>query len=188
MIAPARLVRSSLGLLSNDVRFGGGVSSKKYYGEITPQGRENPVTVIEFINSEHYVVQGLRSFTLYAFSVATTTRFGSSKPITCQEYTEPCTVPQSLSLVAVSSETATFAWKAPRKNNGPENSATEAVSTNLPDTLMTPLMLQFSTDSSYLILFSQEPAPQFHFWQRYRCGSAKRFTITDLSPNIRYLH
>lgn len=131
------------------------------YKTRTPQARSNPVTVVEFLNREYYVVRELRSFTLYAFSVATTTKFGSSKPITCQEYTEPCTVPQSLSLVAVSSETATFAWHAPRKNN--------------------------NKSESYVILFSQEPAPQFHFWRRYSCGSAKRFTITDLLPDTRYI-
>ncbi len=33
---------------------------------------------------------------------------------------EPCTVPQTLHLEAVSSETATISWRAPRKNNGIE--------------------------------------------------------------------
>lgn len=72
---------------------------------------------------------------------------------------EPCTVPQLLRLTAFSSETATFSWRAPRKNNGPE---------------------------SYVIQFSQEPAPPFHFWQRYKCGSSKTYTITGLMPNTRY--
>uniref|UniRef100_A0A915PRW3 Fibronectin type-III domain-containing protein n=1 Tax=Setaria digitata TaxID=48799 RepID=A0A915PRW3_9BILA len=124
----------------------------------TPRSRNNPATVIEFITSEQYVVTGLRSFTLYRFSVATTTRFGSSKPITCHEYTEPCTVPQSLSLVALSCETATFVWDAPHKNIAPE---------------------------SYTVLLSQEPAPQFHSWRSYSCGNSRRFTVTELLPNTR---
>uniref|UniRef100_A0A915C3F3 Fibronectin type-III domain-containing protein n=2 Tax=Parascaris univalens TaxID=6257 RepID=A0A915C3F3_PARUN len=130
------------------------------YKTRTPQGFNNPLTVIDFINTPSYEVQGLRSFTLYEFSVVTTTRYGSSKPVKCQEYTEPCTVPQSLRLDAVSNETATFSWRAPRKNNGPE---------------------------SYVIQFSQEPAPQFRYWKRYRCGNSKRFTITDLAPDTRYI-
>ncbi|VDK47641.1 unnamed protein product [Anisakis simplex] len=127
----------------------------------TPQLRYNPMTVIDFITTPYYEVRSLQSFTLYEFSVVTTTRYGCSKSIKCQEYTEPCTVPQSLRLVAISAETATFSWKAPRKNNGAE---------------------------SYVILFAQEPAPQFHYWKRYRCGKSKKFTITDLSPDTRYIH
>uniref|UniRef100_A0A9J2PKP5 Fibronectin type-III domain-containing protein n=1 Tax=Ascaris lumbricoides TaxID=6252 RepID=A0A9J2PKP5_ASCLU len=110
------------------------------YKTRTPQGINNPLTVIDFINTPSYEVQGLRSFTLYEFSVVTTTRYGSSKPAKCQEYTEPCTVPQSLRL-----------------------------------------------DASYVIQFTQEPAPQFHYWKRYRCGNSKRFTITDLAPDTRYI-
>ncbi|KAM3717497.1 TWiK family of potassium channels protein [Dirofilaria immitis] len=120
--------------------------------------RNNPTTVIEYVCTERYVITGLRSFTLYGFSVATTTNFGSSKPITCYEYTEPCTVPQSLSLEELSSETATLVWNAPRKNIGPEN---------------------------YTVLLSQEPAPQFSSWQSYGCGKNKRFTVTELLPNTR---
>uniref|UniRef100_A0A0R3S014 Fibronectin type-III domain-containing protein n=1 Tax=Elaeophora elaphi TaxID=1147741 RepID=A0A0R3S014_9BILA len=86
----------------------------------TPRTRNNPATVIEFITGEQYLVTGLRSFTLYVFSVATTTRFGSSKPITCYEYTEPCTVPLSLSLKALSCKAATFIWDPPNKNIAPE--------------------------------------------------------------------
>ncbi|KHN82862.1 TWiK family of potassium channels protein 7 [Toxocara canis] len=100
------------------------------YKTRTPQGRNNPMTVIDFINTTRY------------------------------EVCEPCTVPQSLRIDAVSSETATFSWRAPRKNNGSE---------------------------SYVIQFSQEPAPQFHYWRRYRCGNTKKFTITDLTPETRYI-
>uniref|UniRef100_A0AC34FBR6 Fibronectin type-III domain-containing protein n=1 Tax=Panagrolaimus sp. ES5 TaxID=591445 RepID=A0AC34FBR6_9BILA len=85
----------------------------------TPQ-RRNHLTVIDFITTDHYEVTNLKSFTLYEFSLVTTTRFGSSKSIRTQEYTEPCTVPQCVALDAVSSETATISWKAPRKNNGLE--------------------------------------------------------------------
>ncbi|VDN51999.1 unnamed protein product [Dracunculus medinensis] len=130
------------------------------YKTRTPQILDNPITMIDFINSDRYEVRNLKSFTLYEFTVVTTTRFGSSKPVRCQEYTEPCTVPQLLRLTAFSSETATFSWRAPRKNNGPE---------------------------SYVIQFSQEPAPPFHFWQRYKCGSSKTYTITGLMPNTRYI-
>ncbi|VDN06097.1 unnamed protein product [Thelazia callipaeda] len=127
------------------------------YRKRTPQGDNNPVTFIEFINKEEYVVTGLQSFTLYSFSVATTTRFGSSKPVICQEYTEPCTVPQSLAIIAVTRDTATLSWTAPRKNIGQEN---------------------------YFILFSKEPAPQFSLWKRCNCGNVRYFTITELSYMI----
>ncbi|KAL3984910.1 Ion channel family protein [Acanthocheilonema viteae] len=126
----------------------------------TPRKRNNPVKVIEFITNEQYLVTGLRSFTLYCFSVTTTTRLGSSKPITCYEYTEPCTVPQSLSLEALSCETATFIWDSPHKNIGPE---------------------------SYALLISKEPAPQFSSWQLYSCDNNKSFTVTELLPNTRYI-
>ncbi|TKR60308.1 hypothetical protein L596_027573 [Steinernema carpocapsae] len=124
----------------------------------TPQ-RRNHMTVIDFITTNRYEVIGLKSFTLYEFSVVTATRFGNSKPVRCQEYTEPCTVPQMLKVEAVSSETATLSWKAPRKNNGPE---------------------------SYVVQFTQEPAPQFHLWRKYKCGKSKKFTLTDLTPDTRY--
>ncbi|KAK0410963.1 hypothetical protein QR680_005411 [Steinernema hermaphroditum] len=124
----------------------------------TPQ-RRNHLTVIDFITTNRYEVIGLKSFTLYEFSVVTATRYGNSRAVKCQEYTEPCTVPQSLKLDSVSSETATISWKAPRKNNGPE---------------------------SYVVQFTQEPAPQFHLWRKYRCGKSKRFTLTDLIPDTRY--
>ncbi|VDK67040.1 unnamed protein product [Onchocerca ochengi] len=126
----------------------------------TPRNRDNPVTIIEHISTKQYVITGLRSFTLYEFSVATTSEFGCSRPITNYEYTEPCTVPQSLSLEALSSETATFVWNAPLKNIGPEN---------------------------YTVLLSQEPAPQLSSWQSYDCGENKRFTATALLPNTRYI-
>ncbi|CAI4223261.1 unnamed protein product [Auanema sp. JU1783] len=125
----------------------------------TPQRRCN-VVVVDFINAEKYLVTGLKSFTLYEFSVSTTTRYGSSKPARTQEYTEPCTVPQSVRLDAVSSETATISWRPPKMNNGPE---------------------------SYVIQFAQEPAPQFPYWNRYKVGQSTRFTLTDLLPGTRYI-
>uniref|UniRef100_A0A914DT17 Fibronectin type-III domain-containing protein n=1 Tax=Acrobeloides nanus TaxID=290746 RepID=A0A914DT17_9BILA len=129
------------------------------YKTRTPQFRSN-VTIVDFITTENYKVTGLKSFTLYEFSVVTTTRYGSSKPIKCQEYTEPCTVPQLVNVDAVSSETATISWQAPQKNNGLE---------------------------SYVVLYAQEPAPQFVYWTRYKVGSAKKFTITDLRPDTVYI-
>uniref|UniRef100_A0A914VCP5 DDB1- and CUL4-associated factor 7 n=1 Tax=Plectus sambesii TaxID=2011161 RepID=A0A914VCP5_9BILA len=125
----------------------------------TPQ-RRNHMTVVDFINTTSFEVVGLKSFTLYEFLLTTTTRYGRSKHVRCQEYTEPCTVPQSLRIEAVSSETATISWRAPRKNNGPE---------------------------AYVIQFTQEPAPQFRYWRKYRVGKSKRFTITELSPDTRYM-
>uniref|UniRef100_A0A7E4ZRT4 Fibronectin type-III domain-containing protein n=1 Tax=Panagrellus redivivus TaxID=6233 RepID=A0A7E4ZRT4_PANRE len=125
----------------------------------TPQ-RRNHLTVIDFITTDHYEVTNLKTFTLYEFSLATTTRFGSSKAIKTQEYTEPCTVPTSVVIDAVSSETATIAWRAPKKNNGSE---------------------------SYVVQFAAEPAPAFQYWQRYKVGKAKRFTITNLSPDTNYI-
>uniref|UniRef100_A0A1I7XI91 Fibronectin type-III domain-containing protein n=1 Tax=Heterorhabditis bacteriophora TaxID=37862 RepID=A0A1I7XI91_HETBA len=129
------------------------------YKPRTPQRRCH-VVVVDFINKEKYLVIGLKSFTLYEFSISTTTRYGSSKPVKAQEYTEPCTVPQSIRLDAFSCETATISWRPPKMNNGPE---------------------------SYVIQFTQEPAPQFLYWSRYKCGKSTRFTLTDLLPDTRYI-
>ncbi|KIH59780.1 fibronectin type III domain protein [Ancylostoma duodenale] len=123
----------------------------------TPQ-RRNQVVRVDFINEEKYLVTGLKSFTLYEFSLTTTTRYGSSKPARAQEYTEPCTVPQNLRLEAISCETATVSWRAPKMNNGPER---------------------------YVIQYTQEPAPQFRYWSRYKVGENTRFTLTDLLPDTR---
>ncbi|EPB74674.1 fibronectin type III domain protein [Ancylostoma ceylanicum] len=125
----------------------------------TPQ-RRNQVVRVDFINEEKYLVTGLKSFTLYEFSLTTTTRYGSSKPARAQEYTEPCTVPQNLRLEAISCETATVSWRAPKMNNGPER---------------------------YVIQYTQEPAPQFRYWSRYKVGENTRFTLTDLLPDTRYI-
>uniref|UniRef100_A0A158P7Y0 Fibronectin type III domain protein n=1 Tax=Angiostrongylus cantonensis TaxID=6313 RepID=A0A158P7Y0_ANGCA len=130
------------------------------YKPRTPQ-RRNQVVRVDFINEEKYLVTGLKSFTLYEFSLATTTRFGSGKSVKAQEYTEPCTVPQSLRLVAISSETATVSWRPPKVNNG--------------------------SAESYVILFIQEPAPQFIYWNRYKVGDSTRFTLTDLLPDTPYI-
>ncbi|CAD5226189.1 unnamed protein product [Bursaphelenchus okinawaensis] len=89
------------------------------YKTRTPQRRPN-ATVIDFVNQTYYEITDLKSFTLYEFSVATTTRYGSSKAVKCQEYTEPCTVPQSLKLDAIGAEKATISWRAPRKNKSQE--------------------------------------------------------------------
>ncbi|KJH47402.1 fibronectin type III domain protein [Dictyocaulus viviparus] len=129
------------------------------YKPRTPQ-RRNQVVRVDFINEEKYLVTGLKSFTLYEFSLTTTTRFGSGKPVKAQEYTEPCTVPQSVRLEAVSCDTATVSWHPPKVNNGSE---------------------------SYVILFIQEPAPQFLYWNRYKVGNSTRFTLTDLLPDTRYI-
>ncbi|ETN69174.1 hypothetical protein NECAME_15473 [Necator americanus] len=123
----------------------------------TPQ-RRNQVVCVDFINEKKYLVKGLKSFTLYEFSLTTTTRFGRSKPAKAQEYTEPCTVPQDLRLEAISCETATVSWRAPKVNNGPE---------------------------SYVIQYTQEPAPQFIYWSRYKVGQSLKFTLTDLLPDTR---
>ncbi|WKY11928.1 hypothetical protein Q1695_003476 [Nippostrongylus brasiliensis] len=129
------------------------------YKPRTPQ-RRNQVVRVDFINEEKYLVTGLKSFTLYEFSLTTTTRYGCSKSAKAQEYTEPCTVPQSLRLEATSCETATVSWRPPKVNNGAE---------------------------SYVIQFTQEPAPQFIYWNRYKVGECTRFTLTDLLPDTRYI-
>ncbi|KAK6753412.1 hypothetical protein RB195_012791 [Necator americanus] len=129
------------------------------YKPRTPQ-RRNQVVCVDFINEKKYLVKGLKSFTLYEFSLTTTTRFGRSKPAKAQEYTEPCTVPQDLRLEAISCETATVSWRAPKVNNGPE---------------------------SYVIQYTQEPAPQFIYWSRYKVGQSLKFTLTDLLPDTRYI-
>uniref|UniRef100_A0A183CNY3 Fibronectin type-III domain-containing protein n=1 Tax=Globodera pallida TaxID=36090 RepID=A0A183CNY3_GLOPA len=56
--------------------------------------------------------------------------------------------------------TATITWDSPKKNHGSEQ---------------------------YFLLFAQEPAPQFQYWRRYEVGKSKRFTLTDLSPDTRYV-
>ncbi|KAK6029321.1 fibronectin type III domain protein, partial [Ostertagia ostertagi] len=75
-------------------------------------------------------------------------------------FLEPCTVPQSLRLEAISCETATVSWRPPKVNNGAE---------------------------SYVIQFTQEPAPQFAYWNRYKVGQSTKFTLTDLLPDTRYI-
>ncbi|CAD6193635.1 unnamed protein product [Caenorhabditis auriculariae] len=129
------------------------------YKPRTPQRRNN-VVVVDFITKDRYLVTGLKSFTLYEFSMFTTTRYGQSTPIRAQEYTEPCTVPQSVRIDAISDETATISWRTPKVNNGPEK---------------------------YVIQFTQEPAPQFTYWNRYRVGDSTRFTLTNLLPDTRYI-
>ncbi|CAJ0948342.1 unnamed protein product, partial [Mesorhabditis belari] len=129
------------------------------YKPRTPQRRTN-VEMVDFINAETYVVTGLKSFILYEFSLRTTTRYGHSMPARCQEYTEPCTVPTLLRVEAISTESATISWRAPIKNNGPEE---------------------------YIVQYSQEPAPQFRYWDRFKCGTSKKFTIPNLSPGTRYI-
>ncbi|CAB3398799.1 unnamed protein product [Caenorhabditis bovis] len=129
------------------------------YKPRTPQRRNN-VVVVDFVNKDRYLVTGLKSFTLYEFSVFTTTRYGQSVPIRVQEYTEPCTVPQSVRIDAISDETATVSWRAPKVNNGAE---------------------------SYVIQYAQEPAPQFVYWNRYKVGNSTRFTLTNLQPDTRYI-
>ncbi|KAI6189249.1 TWiK family of potassium channels protein 7 [Aphelenchoides besseyi] len=69
-------------------------------------------------------------------------------------------VPQSIRIESTSSETATVAWRAPRKNNGTE---------------------------SYVVMFAQEPAPQFRYWRRYRVGRSHVFTITGLNADTHYV-
>lgn len=56
------------------------------YKPRTPQRRNN-VVAVDFINKDRYLVTGLKSFTLYEFSVYVTTRYGQSVPIKVQEYT-----------------------------------------------------------------------------------------------------
>ncbi|KAL3079267.1 hypothetical protein niasHS_013661 [Heterodera schachtii] len=60
----------------------------------------------------------------------------------------------------LNSMTATITWNSPKKNHGPEQ---------------------------YFLLFAQEPAPQFQYWRRFEIGKNKRFTLTDLSPDTRYV-
>ncbi|PAV81759.1 hypothetical protein WR25_17501 [Diploscapter pachys] len=97
---------------------------RRYWFSLTykprnPQKRCNAV-IVDFINTDRFLVTNLKSFTLYEFQVVTTTRFGCSKPAKAQEYTEPSTVPQTIRLDAISSESATVSWKSPKVNNGPE--------------------------------------------------------------------
>ncbi|CAJ0579311.1 unnamed protein product, partial [Mesorhabditis spiculigera] len=129
------------------------------YKPRTPQRRTN-VEMVDFINTTSYVVSGLKSFTLYEFSLRTTTRYGHSMPARAQEYTEPCTVPTLLRVEAISPETATVSWRAPIKNNAIEE---------------------------YVVQYSQEPAPQFRYWERFKVGPQKRFTVVNLTPGTRYI-
>nr|CAD2189213.1 unnamed protein product [Meloidogyne enterolobii] len=130
------------------------------YAPRTPHRLNNSTKVIDFLRQNRFVVSGLKSFTLYEFNVRISTSEGSSKPVKCQEYTEPCTVPQLLQLDAISSETATISWRAPRKNNGPEK---------------------------YLLLFTQEPAPPFQYWRRFEAGKRRKFTLIGLNADTRYI-
>ncbi|KAE9413187.1 hypothetical protein Angca_005360, partial [Angiostrongylus cantonensis] len=45
----------------------------------------------------------------------------------------------------------------------------------------------FGLSSYYVILFIQEPAPQFIYWNRYKVGDSTRFTLTDLLPDTPYI-
>ncbi|KAJ1345675.1 hypothetical protein KIN20_000264 [Parelaphostrongylus tenuis] len=167
------------------------------YKPRTPQRRSHVVRV-DFINEEKYLVTGLKSFTLYEFSLATTTRFGSGKCVKAQEYTEPCTVPQSLHLEAVSCETATVSWRSPKVNNGSKEENGTAGSNRdyseqrrcdrIAKAYMIPkISINMVDNVSYVILFIQEPAPQFIYWNRYKVGTSTRFTLTDLMPDTRYI-
>uniref|UniRef100_A0A914HJX2 Potassium channel domain-containing protein n=1 Tax=Globodera rostochiensis TaxID=31243 RepID=A0A914HJX2_GLORO len=117
--------------------------------------------VIDYIRQNRYVIQGLRSFTLYEFNVRISTNNGTSRPARCQEYTEPCTVPQLLELYAISSVTATITWDSPKKNHGSEQ---------------------------YFLLFAQEPAPQFQYWRRYVVCvfAAHNFGFAAMSRTLRF--
>uniref|UniRef100_A0A914RZ63 Fibronectin type-III domain-containing protein n=1 Tax=Parascaris equorum TaxID=6256 RepID=A0A914RZ63_PAREQ len=118
------------------------------YKTRTPQGFNNPLTVIDFINTP--------SKTLINFILGSFRRFVSSKIVSAVDCLEPCTVPQSLRLDARSHTTPELVGRSVLLSSG-----------------------------SYVIQFSQEPAPQFRYWKRYRCGNSKRFTITDLAPDTR---
>ena len=73
---------------------------------------------------------------------------------------------------AISSETATISWRAPRKNNGPE------------------VLIYFDKNyiyflKKYLLLFTQEPAPPFQYWRRFEAGKRRKFTLIGLNADTR---
>ena len=86
---------------------------------------------------------------------------------------EPCTVPQNLTLSAVSSGTATISWTSPVKNKGhPE--------------VQTLLFPKRRMPQLYTLYFAQEPCPEFRYWSKYRLGARTKFTLTDLMADTDY--
>ncbi|KAI6229161.1 hypothetical protein M3Y95_00502200 [Aphelenchoides besseyi] len=122
----------------------------------TPQ-RRHTVTVIDFVNTTTYEVRNLKSFTLYEFNVVTTTRFGCSKQIRTQEYTEPF------------------------------HNRFESNRRAVKPRLLLGELHEKTTVQSYVVMFAQEPAPQFRYWRRYRVGRSHVFTITGLNADTHYV-